>query len=221
MESPIRVVIADDHALVREGTRELLAKHDDIDVVAVAGDGVEALESIEELLPDVALVDISMPGLGGIEVTRRVKASHPEIPILILPGHDEVGYVRALLEAGAAGYLLKDVGEDELVRAIRAIDEAESVTDPILGRALMQTLGPVSVASPSRWQPPLSDRESGVLKLAARGRSNKQIAVELALSPRTVQVHLGHIFDKLGVASRTEAVVKVLREGWLSLEELG
>ena len=219
MSIPIRLVIADDHALVREGTSQLLSKYDDIDVVATAEDGIQAVEAIGEHLPDVALVDIAMPGLSGIEVTRHVKANHPQVAVLILTVHDEDGYVRALLEAGAAGYLLKDIGGDDLVHAIRAVHAGESVLHPQITRTLFESLasGAETVLDPAT---PLTDREMEVLKLAAQGSSNKQIGTVLEVSPRTVQTHLGHIFEKLQVASRTEAVIQGLRQGWLNLDEL-
>ncbi len=220
MTNPIRVVIADDHALVREGTSELLAKHPDIEVVAAAEDGISAVELIAKFRPDVALVDISMPGLTGIEVTREVKSSFPEVAVLILTVHDEDGYVRALLEAGAAGYLLKDIGEAELVRSIRAVHSGESVLHPKVTRALFESLIAGADGTRSEDESPLTDREDEVLRLAAQGQSNKQIATHLDVSPRTVQTHLSHIFDKLGVASRTEAVIQGLRQGWLVLDEL-
>jgi DNA-binding NarL/FixJ family response regulator len=220
MTDPIRVVIADDHALVREGTSELLAKHLDIEVVAAAEDGISAVELIDQFRPDVALVDISMPGLTGIEVTREVKSSMPGVAVLILTVHDEDGYVRALLEAGAAGYLLKDIGEAELVRSIRAVHAGESVLHPKVTRTLFESLIGEADGSIRREESPLTDREDEVLRLAAQGQSNKQIGSHLDISSRTVQTHLGHIFDKLGVASRTEAVIRGLREGWLLLDEL-
>lgn len=219
MSTPIRLVIADDHALVREGTSQLLSQHEDIDVVATAEDGTRAIEAIAEHLPDVALVDIAMPGLSGIEVTRHVKAAHPQVAVLILTVHDEDGYVRALLEAGAAGYLLKDIGGDDLVRAIRAVHAGESVLHPQITRALFENLATGAEAGFDQATP-LTDREMEVLKLAAQGSSNKQIGTILEVSPRTVQTHLGHIFEKLQVASRTEAVIQGLRQGWLNLDEL-
>ncbi len=221
MSDPIRVVIADDHALVREGTSQLLAKHEDIEIVGTAPDGVQALELISGLRPDVALLDIAMPGLTGIEVTRQASQTAPSVGILILTVHDEPGYVRALLEAGAAGYLLKDVGESELVGAIRAVSEGESVLHPDVTKTLFESLmdGEPS-APPSGAEPAVTEREIEVLKLAARGDSNKEIAAKLAVSPRTVQSHLRNIFDKLEVASRTQAVITGLRHGWLTLEEL-
>lgn len=213
------MVIADDHTLVREGTRELLSKHEDIDVVGTASDGEEAIALISAAEPDVALVDIAMPSVTGIEVTRRVSKQQKSVAILILTVHDEEPYVRALLEAGAAGYLLKDVGETELVRSIRAVHSGEAVLHPGLTRGLFESLMKGNDSSDPAAKP-LTERETEVLLLAARGLSNRQIATDLSISPRTVQTHLTNMFDKLDVASRTQAVIRGLRNGWLTLEEL-
>lgn len=221
MADPIRIVIADDHALVREGTAQLLTKHADIEVVAAVADGEAAVDQIARHRPDVALVDISMPGLNGIEVTRTVKAELPGVAILILTVHDEPGYIRALIEAGAAGYLLKNVGESELVEAIRAVHAGESVLDPMATHNIFQMLASGADVGKDPVELPLTDRELEVLRLAGQGRSNREIANDVGLSPRTVQTHLRNIFDKLDVASRTEAVIHALRSGWLNLEELG
>jgi two-component system, NarL family, response regulator LiaR len=216
---PIRVLLADDHALVREGTRELLSRDPHIEVVGEAADGTEALALIEALRPDVVLVDIAMPGLNGVEVTRLVKASQPEIAIVALTVHDEAPYLIALLEAGAAGYLLKDVKGRELIRAVHAVSAGESVLHPsVVGTVLDLVIA--DRQSTEQDDNPPTQRELEVLRLAARGLSNKQIARQLELSPRTVQTHLANIFEKLGVASRTEAVIRALRKGWFSIEEL-
>lgn len=220
MPTPIRVVIADDHELVREGTRQLLANHDDIEVVAVAADGISGMEAILRHRPDVALVDISMPRMTGIEVTTQTSVQLPSVAVLILTVHDEQEYVRALLEAGAAGYLLKDIGEADLVRSIRAVHAGESVLHPDVTKSLFAALASDGDDSTDAAMP-LTDRELEVLKLAAAGSSNREIAVSLDLSPRTVQTHLRNMFEKLGVASRTQAVIAGLRQGWLELEELG
>lgn len=220
MPAPIRVVIADDHELVREGTRQLLANHDDIEVVAVAADGTTGMEEIRRTKPDVALVDISMPGISGIEVTRQTSVELPAVAVLVLTVHDEQEYVRALLEAGAAGYLLKDIGEADLVRSIRAVHAGESVLHPDVTRSLFAALASNGNESADAAMP-LTDRELDVLKAAATGSSNREIAVSLDLSPRTVQTHLRNVFEKLEVASRTQAVITGLREGWLDLDELG
>jgi len=221
MTTPIRVVIADDHALVREGTSQLLSNHANIEVAGTAANGVDALDLIARELPDVALVDIAMPGLTGIEVTREISANHPSVAVLILTVHDEEAYVRALIEAGAAGYLLKDIGEADLVRSIRAVHAGESVLHPDVTETLFRSLisGTAGVET-GRTDSPLTDRELEVLLLAAKGQSNREIATNLSVSPRTVQSHLGNMFEKLNVASRTQAVITGLRNGWLNLEEL-
>lgn len=216
---PIRVLLADDHALIREGTRELLSRDPHIEVVGEAADGPEAVALIEELRPDVVLVDIAMPGLNGIEVTRLVKASRPEIAILALTVHDEEPYVIALLEAGAAGYLLKDVKARELIRAVHAVSAGESILHPSVVRTVFDHVISGQETTERDDNPP-TPRELEVLRLAARGLSNKQIARLLDLSPRTVQTHLANAFEKLGVASRTEAVIRALRKGWFGIEEL-
>jgi NarL family two-component system response regulator LiaR len=215
----IRVVIADDHAVVRQGTRSLLEREDDIEVVGEARDGEEAVRLIQQLKPDVAIVDVSMPKLNGVEVTKLVKPTCPSTSILILSAYDNDEYVFALLEAGAAGYLLKDVDSREVVDAVRRVRAGESVLHPIVARKVVSRLVAPG-KSDVKASADLSDREIEVLKLAARGLSNKEIADRLVISVRTVQGHLASIFNKLGVGSRTEAVFLAVKKGWLSLEEL-
>jgi len=215
----IKVLLAEDHVIVREGTSEFVQREPDMKVVGEAGDGEEAVKLATELQPDVVVMDIRMPKLNGIEATKRIKALCPSVAVLILTAYDYDQYIFALLEAGAAGYLLKGVRAHELIDAIRAVYAGESVLHPVIARRVIDRL-----ISPSPTETkvigPLSEREMEVLKLAAKGISNKDIAEQLFLSPRTVQVHLGSIFNKLGVASRTEAVLYGLRRGWLSLEDL-
>jgi DNA-binding NarL/FixJ family response regulator len=218
----IRVIIADDHAVVREGTRHILEQEEDIEVVGEARDGVEAVALTDTLKPDVAIVDISMPGIGGIEATERIKASRPGTAVLILTSYDDDRYVFALLAAGAAGYLLKDVPPQEVVRAVRSVYAGEPVLHPAIARKVLARFAAEaqggSVGRDSERF--LTDRELDILRLAACGLSNADIANRLSVSLRTVQAHLTQVFNKLGASSRTEAVIAGLRRGILRLEDL-
>lgn len=217
----IRVLIADDHALVREGTRRMLEQEADVQVVGEAGDGEETVKLACELKPDVAIVDIAMPKLDGIEATKQIKERCPSVTILILSAYDDDQFIFSLLEAGAAGYLLKSVRSRELVDAVRAVYAGESVLHPSIAKKVLNrfvsTGGKPEAAKPADV---LSDREKEILRLATKGLSNADIAKELYLSVRTVQGHLGHIFNKLQVGSRTEAVVRALKEGWVTLDDI-
>jgi DNA-binding NarL/FixJ family response regulator len=222
MMEKIRVIIADDHAVVREGTRHILEQEADIQVVGEARDGAEAVALAESLKPDVAIVDISMPVLSGIEATERIKASRPATAVLILTSYDDDRYVFALLQAGAAGYLLKDVPSEEVVRAVRSVYAGEPVLHPAIARKVLarfaaEAQGGYAVRDGERL---LTDRELDILRLAACGLSNADIAIRLNVSMRTVQAHLTQVFNKLGVGSRTEAVIGGLRRGILHLEDL-
>ena len=217
----IRILLAEDHVIVREGTRQLIQREPDMEVVGEAGDGEEAIDLTNKLHPNVVIMDIAMPRLNGIEATKQIKALHPAISVLILTAYDNDQYIFAILEAGAAGYLLKNVRGSELVDAIRAVHAGESVLYPTVARRVISHLvSPFSSITEAQAIEPLSGREMEVLKLAAKGISNKDIAKELFLSPRTVQAHLGNIFNKLGVGSRTEAILCGLRRGWFTLEDL-
>lgn len=215
---PIRVLLADDHALVREGTRRLLEAESDVEVVAEAASGEEAVAAARDLQPDIAIMDIAMPGIGGIEATRTIKTYCPKTAVLVLSAYDDEPYLIALLEAGAAGFLLKNVHGQELINAIRAVSRGESVLQPTLTQKIMKRL--TSRTTPAhRTADILSDREFDVLRLAARGLPNKEIARRMGLSIRTVHSHLANIFTKMQVGSRTEAVLLALREGMISLQD--
>ena len=217
----INILLAEDHIVVREGTRELIQRESDMEVIGEASDGEEAVELANKLQPNVVIMDISMPKLNGIEATKQIKALHTDTAVLILTAYDNDQYIFALLEAGAAGYLLKNVRGRELIHAIRAVHDGESVLHPAVARRIIgQLVYPAPNHTEVQSTEPLSEREIEVLKLAASGISNKEIAEQLFLSPRTVQAHLGNIFNKLGVASRTEAVLYGLRRGWLTLKNL-
>jgi NarL family two-component system response regulator LiaR len=215
----IKILIADDHAVVREGTRQILEQETDMDVVAEASNGEEAVKLAGSTKPDVAIIDIAMPVVDGIEATKQIKALYPSVTVLILTAYDDDQFIFGLLEAGAAGYLLKSVRGRELVEAVRQVYAGESVLHPAVARKVLNRFSP-SAGRPAgqKSEEVLSERETEVLQLATRGLSNQEIASELFISLRTVQAHLGHVFNKLRVSSRTEAVVRALKEGWVKLD---
>ena len=217
----IKILIADDHAVVREGTRQILENEQDLKVVAEAGDGEEAVGLATSLKPDIAIIDIAMPKLDGIEATKQIKASCPSIAVLILTAYDDEQFIFSLLEAGAAGYLLKSVRGRQLVDAVRSVYGGESVLHPSVARKVLNRFVPSTERlKEEKPHEALSEREMEVLRLATRGLSNKDIAEELSLSARTVQGHLGHIFNKLNVSSRTEASLRAVKEGWVTIDDL-
>jgi len=212
----IRVILADDHAVVRKGIREFLTEPGDIEVVAEAADGAEAIALLEQEQPDVAVLDIQMPKRSGIDVCRHVRAQRWPIGVLILTAYDDDPYVLAVLQAGANGYVLKTADADDIIQAVRDVHEGKSALDPVIARKLMAQLAGRAENKPIES---LTPRETDVLKLAARGYTNKAIGAQLHLSDRTVQGHLANIYGKLHVATRTEAVMRAVSLGWLSPEE--
>lgn len=208
----IRVLLADDHAVVRAGICQLLEHAGDIQVVAEAPDGEIARALIARHLPDVAILDIQMPGLNGVEVTRWVRANHRSVGVLILTAYDDDPYVFAVLQAGANGYVLKTASPAEIIQAVRDVHQGKSVLDPAILHKVMARLTDRDLLAPVEA---LTDREVEVLSLAGRGFTNKAIGVQLGISDRTVQGHLAKVFAKLQVSSRTEAVMRAVSLGWL------
>ncbi len=211
-KAKIKVLLADDHHMVRAGIRQLLEDAGDLQVIAEAGDGEEAQSLIEKYKPDVAVLDIQMPKASGIEVTRWVRAHIPEVGVLILTAYDDDPYVMAVLQAGANGYVLKTAEADELIQAVRDVHEGKSVLDPAITRKLMSNLFKQTAKLNVEE---LTERELNVLRFAAKGFTNKAIGVQLNISDRTVQGHLAHIFAKLQASSRTEAVMRAVSLGWI------
>jgi NarL family two-component system response regulator LiaR len=217
----IKILLVEDHLITRQGIRQLIQAEKGLSVVGEAGNGAEAIKLAVKLNPDVILMDIAMPGMNGIEATEQIKLKQPRVAVLILSAYDNDEFIFALLKAGAAGYLLKSVSGDDLIEAIHAVCKGEPVLDPVVARKVMDHFKlPGEVPGTARPSEHFSSREIDIIKMAARGMSNKSIAGELNLSTRTVEGHLRTIFNKLGVGSRTEAVLFGLRKGWFTMEEL-
>ena len=212
--APIRVLLADDHAVVRKGIHEFLEMNGTIQVIAEANDGDAALAGIRDHRPDVAVLDIQMPGRSGIEVTRAIRAEKLPVGILILTAFDDPPYVKAVLTAGANGYVLKSAEAQDIVDAVHAVHEGQSALSPQIAQMLVRQFSNDRSGAEAAPES-LSERELDVLRLAARGLTNKAIGVELDISDRTVQAHLARIYDKLQAASRTEAVMRAVALGWL------
>jgi DNA-binding NarL/FixJ family response regulator len=212
----IRIVLADDHALVRQGTRRMLEEHAELRVVGEAGDGVEALDMVERLKPDVLILDVRMPKLSGVEVVRRLQGRSVPTRVLVLSAYDDDEYIVALMKAGASGYLLKTAPVEELVEAIRSIHQGESVLHPAIAAKVARLWGQYSQKVGRELDKELSDRELEVLSLAARGLRNKDIASRLNISVRTVEGHVNAILARLGVESRVEAILYAVSRGWVS-----
>lgn len=218
MTQRIRIVLADDHVMVRQGIRQFLEEAGDVEVVAEAGDGAEAVRAVEAHQPDVAVLDIRMPGVTGVEATRQIKARFPQVRVLVLTAYDDDPYVFALLQAGADGYVLKTASGDELVRAVRTVHGGRTALSPEIAAKVVRQATSGRPEGAADQVEPLTDREIEVLRLAARGLTNRAIGHDLGISHRTVQGHLANIYGKMGVNSRTEAVTEALRRGWIVIE---
>lgn len=210
----IRVLLADDHAVVRAGIRQFLEHSGDIEVVAEASDGAEAQTLIAQHQPDVAVLDIQMPKASGIDVTRWVRSRYREVGVLVLTAYEDDPYVLAVLQAGANGYVLKTASPAEIIQAVHDVHDGKSALDPSITQKVMEHMfGQKSAAA--QVIEPLTDRELEVLTLAGKGYTNKAIGAQLGISDRTVQGHLARIFSKLQAESRTEAVMRAVSMGWL------
>ncbi len=218
----ITILIADDHPILRRALRSLLEKEEDFKIIAEAGDGEEAIALADELAPDMIIMDIGMPKVNGLEATRRIKAAHPDIAILVLTVHDDAEYIFGILEAGAAGYIIKSEFDEQILQAIRGVAAGDTVLSSPITTQLLKYVMKHRVRQPE-VQPvqQLNSREREILRLAARGLSNKDISEELSVSVHTVKSNLMDIFTKLEAASRTEAVMKGLLAGYISLDDVG
>jgi NarL family two-component system response regulator LiaR len=216
---PIRILLAEDHRIVREGTRQLLEQAPDLTVIGEAADGGEAVRLATELSPDVVVMDVRLPVLNGLEATKAIKDQHPHMPVLILSAYDDDRYVFPLLDAGANGYVLKTTSWAELAQAIRTVQAGKTALDPHIAHKVVERLTRRQRYQGKGMAEALTEREIEVLQAVARGKGNREIGEALSISPHTVQVHVRNIFGKLGVNSRIEAVAYAVRQGWITLEE--
>jgi DNA-binding NarL/FixJ family response regulator len=209
----LRVLIADDHPLFRKGMRTLLESMPDIEVAGEATSGAEAVEKGLVLKPDLILMDLQMPEGGGLEATRRITASNPQIHILVVTLFEDDDSVFAALRAGARGYILKDADEEEMMRAIRAIGKGEAIFSPAIATRLMDYFAGTQKTAEPEIFPELTDREREILQLIARGKSNAAIAEQLTISLKTVRNHVSNIYNKLQVADRAQAAIRAREAG--------
>ena len=214
----IHVVIADDHAIVRDGIRALLAVAEDIEVVGEAADGAEAIEACRRLRPDLVVMDIAMPGLGGLEATLQIRKELPDVKVLVLTQYEDREYIRRFLKLGVAGYVLKKRAGAELVAAVRAAARGGLVLDPDVAREAMRERNGSAASRAADPYDSLTDREKQVLKLVAEGRSNKEVAELLDISVKTAMSHRERIMEKLDLHSRTDLIRFALRQGVIRVE---
>jgi NarL family two-component system response regulator LiaR len=217
MSNLIRVIVTDDHSIVRKGIKATLELIPDIELVGEAANGREAVDKAADLKPDVVLMDLVMPEMDGIEAIQKIKAQHPDIRILVLTTFAGEDKVFPAIKAGASGYQLKDSGPEELIAAIRQVYRGESALHPIIARKVLQELTRPTEQPPT--PDPLTPREVEVLRLVAKGMENPEIAAQLVISEATVRTHVSNIMSKLHLASRTQAALYALREGLASLDD--
>lgn len=215
MDVTIKILIADDHPVVREGLIAMLNRQEDFDVVGEAKNGAEAVSKTKDLSPDIVLMDLRMPELDGVEAINQIKAARPDTHVIILTTYSDDEYIFRGIEAGARAYLLKDAPREELFKAIRAVNRGESLIQPVVASKLLDRLTELSRRAPSGEE--LSGREMEVLRLIAKGAANKEIGAQLSISQSTVKTHVSSIFQKLDVNDRTGAVTEALKRGIISL----
>jgi DNA-binding NarL/FixJ family response regulator len=217
MANQIRLIIADDHPVVREGLSAILETQPDLDVLAEAADGLEAVKLVHELQPDVVLMDLQMPNMDGVEAIKKIKEEVPATEIVVLTTYDSDEYIFRGIEAGARGYLLKGASKDELLNAIRAASRGEALLPPVVAGKLVERFTQMAQRQPAQGDETLTERELEVLKLMAKGSRNKEIAHDLNITERTAKAHVSSILGKLGASDRTEAVTLALRKGLIKL----
>ncbi len=205
----IRVLLVDDHRILREGLRSLLERQPDIQVVGEAGDGLEALRKVASLKPDVVVMDIAMPGMDGLEATAHIKKEHPQVRVLVLTQYDEEQFITPLLRAGASGYVLKQAGRREVLQAIRQVAKEGVFLPPQAARQVLKAMQEPQ----EEPEPHLTPRETEVLRLVAQGKTNREIAALLGISPKTVSVHRSNLMAKLGLHSSVDLVRYAIRKG--------
>jgi DNA-binding NarL/FixJ family response regulator len=211
----IKILIADDHPVVREGLFAMLSREVDFEVVGDAKDGAEAVNKTKELSPDIVLMDLRMPDMDGVEAMRQIKSAMPDVKFIILTTYSDDEYIFSGIEAGARAYLLKDAPREDLFKAIRAVYRGESLIQPVVASKLLDRFSELSRRTPSGEG--LSERELEILQLMAKGAANKEISTQLSIAQSTVKTHIANIFQKLGVNDRTEAVTQALKKGIIRL----